>query len=246
MSRVARRDLATEDIEIERPLGILAQLVQGHVRTRCPRDLVEALVAGPRHDGMVARAQQHVDETEDPLLGTGEDQHVVGFEAGVQRRDLATQQRMTARLGVAKGQVVPQGPSLLVRQLEHLVHRIPLHVRRTEQVLDGELPAGEVAFEGEVGDAHGRIMPEQRPRGAGPISCQAWTTQRGRAGAIVVAGSPTALGGHFAGMERGPAELRARGLLERLAAEPAFPGRRSMTMATPRTIRAGRPIRTRG
>ena len=26
---------------------------------------------------------------------------------------------------------------------------------------------------------------------------------------IVVAGSPTALGGHFAGMERGPAELRA-------------------------------------
>lgn len=41
---------------------------------------------------------------------------------------------------------------------------------------------------------------------------------------IVVAGSPTALGGHFAGMERGPAVLRARGLLERLAAEPAFAG----------------------
>jgi arginase len=39
---------------------------------------------------------------------------------------------------------------------------------------------------------------------------------------ILIAGSPTALGGHFAGMERGPAELRARGLLERLAAEPAF------------------------
>jgi arginase len=39
---------------------------------------------------------------------------------------------------------------------------------------------------------------------------------------IVVAGSPTALGGHFAGMERGPAELRARGLLKRLAAQPAF------------------------
>ncbi len=41
---------------------------------------------------------------------------------------------------------------------------------------------------------------------------------------IVVAGSPTALGGHFAGMDRGPVELRARGLLERLAAEPAFSG----------------------
>ena len=35
---------------------------------------------------------------------------------------------------------------------------------------------------------------------------------------IVVAGSPTALGGHFAGMDRGPGELRARGVLDRLAA----------------------------
>lgn len=41
---------------------------------------------------------------------------------------------------------------------------------------------------------------------------------------IVIAGSPTALGGHFAGMERGPAELRARGLLDRLAAEPGLTG----------------------
>ena len=41
---------------------------------------------------------------------------------------------------------------------------------------------------------------------------------------IVIAGSPTALGGHFAGMERGPAELRGRGLLERLAARPGLAG----------------------
>lgn len=34
---------------------------------------------------------------------------------------------------------------------------------------------------------------------------------------IVVVGSPTALGGHFAGMERAPAELRAHGLLDLFA-----------------------------
>ena len=34
---------------------------------------------------------------------------------------------------------------------------------------------------------------------------------------IVVVGSPTALGGHFAGMERTPAEVRAHGLLDVLA-----------------------------
>lgn len=41
---------------------------------------------------------------------------------------------------------------------------------------------------------------------------------------IVIAGSPTALGGHFAGMERTPRELRRLGLRERLAARPALTG----------------------
>jgi arginase len=44
-------------------------------------------------------------------------------------------------------------------------------------------------------------------------------------GQIVVLGSPTALGGHFGGMERGPAELRRHGVLERLAARPGLSGR---------------------
>ena len=37
---------------------------------------------------------------------------------------------------------------------------------------------------------------------------------------IVVVGSPTALGGHFGGMERTPGALREAGLLQRLAARP--------------------------
>jgi arginase len=41
---------------------------------------------------------------------------------------------------------------------------------------------------------------------------------------IVIAGSPTALGGHFAGMERGPGELRRQGLRERLAARKGLAG----------------------
>jgi arginase len=41
---------------------------------------------------------------------------------------------------------------------------------------------------------------------------------------IVIAGSPTALGGHFAGMERTPSELRRLGLRDRLAARPALAG----------------------
>jgi arginase len=42
---------------------------------------------------------------------------------------------------------------------------------------------------------------------------------------IVIVGSPTALGGHIAGMDRTPAELRRRGVTERLAARPGLRGR---------------------
>ena len=39
---------------------------------------------------------------------------------------------------------------------------------------------------------------------------------------IVLVGSPTALGGHFDGMERTPAELRRLGLVDRLRAAPGL------------------------
>ena len=41
---------------------------------------------------------------------------------------------------------------------------------------------------------------------------------------IVIAGSPTALGGHFGGMERAPSLLRDMGLRDRLAARPGLTG----------------------
>ena len=44
------------------------------------------------------------------------------------------------------------------------------------------------------------------------------------AGTIVVVGSPTALGGHLAGMERTPAELRRRGIVARIGAAPGLAG----------------------
>ena len=41
---------------------------------------------------------------------------------------------------------------------------------------------------------------------------------------IVLVGSPTALGGHFGGMERTPAEARRLGLVDRLRAAPGLAG----------------------
>ena len=58
--------------------------------------------------------------------------------------------------------------------------------------------------------------PEPEPEPAAPSEPAGPT--------IVVVGSPTALGGHFAGMDRGPAELRAHGLLDRLRALPGLAG----------------------
>lgn len=45
-------------------------------------------------------------------------------------------------------------------------------------------------------------------------------------GPIVLVGSPTALGGHFDGMERTPAEARRLGLVDRLRAAPGLAGAR--------------------
>jgi hypothetical protein len=41
---------------------------------------------------------------------------------------------------------------------------------------------------------------------------------------IVLVGSPTALGGHFEGMDRAPRELRAMGIIDRLRARPGLAG----------------------
>jgi arginase len=41
---------------------------------------------------------------------------------------------------------------------------------------------------------------------------------------VLIVGSPTALGGHFAGMERGPAELRHAGIWDRLEPRPGLIG----------------------
>jgi arginase len=57
-----------------------------------------------------------------------------------------------------------------------------------------------------TGDASGRRVPE-------PLRAT-----------VAVVGSPTALGGHFDGMDRGPAALRDAGLLERLRSMPGLAG----------------------
>ena len=147
---------------------------------------------------MVTRTEQHVGEAEDRLLGTGEGQDVVGFDRLVQRRDLAPQQRMAGRFGVAELEPVPQPAGLVVGQREEIRHRIGLDVRGAQQVLDGELPAGEIALEGEVGDAHGPMMRHhgrawlhRSPSSASPprwaVTCRGWSSRRpgcGRSGLV--------------------------------------------------------------
>ena len=97
-----RRDLAAEAVEVERPAVGLVQLVERDVGAGRSRDLVQALVARPGHDGVIARAEEHVRQAEDGLLGAGEGEDLVGLDRVVQRRDLAPQERMAGRLRVAQ------------------------------------------------------------------------------------------------------------------------------------------------
>ena len=126
-------------------------------------------------------------------------------------------------------------------------------------MLDRELPAGEVALEREVGDAHRRMMPDRvgrrLPRHGTPI---------------VIVGSPTALGGHSAGWSEhrrrcgggagGRAAARDRGSRDstrhaatppssRLAADPDPAKNRERDLrvpAAPRRPRRGGLVRRTG
>ena len=208
MSRVAGVTCRRSRSRSSGPAGRLVELVQGHVRAERAGDLVEALVARPGDDGVVARSEQDVHQAEDRLLGAGERQDLVRLDRLVERGDLAPQERVAGRLRVAELEAVPQRSGLVVGEGEELGHRVGLHVRGAQQVPGGELPAGEVALQREVGDAHRPMM--RHHRAVDP--------------AIVVVGVPTALGGHLPGMELAPSGLRALGLLDRLRARPRLAG----------------------
>jgi len=90
---------------------------------------------------------------------------------------------------------------------------------------DRELPAREVPLKLEFGDAHELMMPVCRGPLPG-VPAAGRRILRTMSESIVVVGSPTALGGHFDGMERTPGELRAVGTLDRLRALPGLAGRR--------------------
>jgi len=107
---------------------------------------------------VVALADMGREQAEDRLLGAGEDEDVIGLERVVQRGDLAPQQGVAGRFRVAEAQAGPQRPGLGVGQFEQRDHRPALDVAGAGDVLDRELPAGEVALQREVGDAHGGMM----------------------------------------------------------------------------------------
>ena len=140
---------------VERPAIGFAELVERDIGAGRSRDLVQALIPGPADHRVVARSEQDVGETEDGLLGTREHQDLVGFDGVVERGDLASEEWVSGRFRVAECQAVPHGTSLGVSHREQVGHRHPLHVGGTQEVVDREFPSGEVAFEREVGDAHG-------------------------------------------------------------------------------------------
>ena len=155
-----RPETRTQPLDIDRPAVGRVELVQGDVGADRPGDFVQALVARPGHDRVVARPEHHVGQAEDALLGAGEHEDLVRLDPVVERGDLPAQERMSGRLGVAESETGPQGARLVVGQGQQLGHRVALDVRGAQQVVDGELPAGEVPLELELGDPHPAMMAD--------------------------------------------------------------------------------------
>ena len=117
---------------------------------------------------MVAGPEQDVVKREDRFLGAGEDQHVVGRNSLVQRRNLGSQSRVALRFRVAEPQLVPPPPAIFVRQIEQVVERPTLDVGGAQQQVCGEFPAREETLEGEVVQAH-QVLRQAAVRVRAPL-----------------------------------------------------------------------------
>ena len=188
-----------------------------------PGDLVQALVAGPGDDRVVAGPEHDVGEAEDRLLGAGEHEHVVRLDRLVQR--------WRSRGGGAGGRSTPcsragaRPTAPGSRRRRGRAARPSGSPRRPTRTAGARprTPSGRRSVRART--RRSASLDDGGPRR--PPSPILGTM----AGPIVIVGSPTALGGHFAGMERTPGELRRLGL------EAAPPG-----AARPRD---GRPARRR-
>ena len=83
----ARTHQRLEGGHVVAPVVLGAAAPFAHVGAGAARELQRGLVAGGLDDDVVAGPEQGVVQQEDPLLGAGRHQHVVGLEARVQRRE---------------------------------------------------------------------------------------------------------------------------------------------------------------
>jgi hypothetical protein len=105
---------------------------------------------------MVARVQRHVGESEDRLLASGKDQHVIGLDVFIQRGDRLAQEGRPRRLCVAARQVLPQPPPSVRRRAPAAQPgKAPRRLTSRAGKGDRELAPGELALELESGRAHG-------------------------------------------------------------------------------------------
>ena len=102
----ARPDELRPAVGVEAPAIGLVGLPATDFGVQRLGDRVERLVAGERAYHVIAVAHEAVDSDEDELLG-GRHQHLVGLAALIESGDLAAQQRMALRLGVAESAAPP-------------------------------------------------------------------------------------------------------------------------------------------
>ena len=87
--------------DVVRPAVLEAPVPTADLGAGAARQLQPRLVTRRLDDGVVAGVKQRVVEQEDPLLGAGDDDHLVRVDALVHRGDRLAELRRAGRLGVA-------------------------------------------------------------------------------------------------------------------------------------------------
>ena len=80
---------------------------------------------------MITRAEEDIDEGEDPLPSAGHDQDVSRVGRVVQGGDFAAQERVPGRLRVAEAQVAPERSGLVIGMVQEFRHGPALDIAGT-------------------------------------------------------------------------------------------------------------------
>jgi hypothetical protein len=155
-----------QPVQIQDPALLRLERQSGHLRARGHGEGLDGLVAGHGEEDVVPGAGRLLEEPEEPFLGAGEGEDVLGPQRRVGGGDGLPQLIPAPGGDVAQRDPLEGGPVLVRAQRQQLAEAHALGVGGRQHVPGGELPPAEEHLEAKIGKpVHGVTFFGLQPKG---------------------------------------------------------------------------------